>query len=107
MTTGGYLAVLLCCGAATYLTRMPPLLLSEKWRIPPAARRFMRFIGPAVIAALIAPTVFLPDGALAVNPLTNLYLPAAGVTILVSLWSRKSLQAILSGVAAAFLLSLL
>lgn len=107
MTTFEYLAVLLCCGAATYLTRMPALVLSEKIRIPEKARQFMRFIGPAVITALIAPSVFLPDGALQLNPLDNIYLPAAAVTALVAFFTKKSLPAILAGVGVAFLLSLL
>lgn len=107
MTTPEYLAVLLCCGVATYLTRMPALVLSEKIRIPEKARRFMRFIGPAVITALIAPAVFLPDGALDLHPIRNSYLLSAAATALVAYFTKKSLPAILTGVGTAFLLSLL
>ncbi|HIW73806.1 MAG TPA: AzlD domain-containing protein [Firmicutes bacterium] len=107
MSTAEYVLVLVCCGAATYLTRMPALVLSEKARIPESVRRFMRFIGPAVITALIAPSVFLPDGTLNLNPADNIYLPAAVVTALTAFLTKKSLPAILAGVLTAFLLSLL
>lgn len=107
MSTMEFVLFLLCCGAATYLTRMPALVLSEKLRIPDGARRFMRFIGPAVITALIAPSVFLPDGRLNLNPLNNIYLLAAAATALTAFLTKKSLPAILAGVGAAFLLSLL
>lgn len=107
MSTMEYLAVLLCCGVATYLTRMPALVLSEKIRIPEKARRFMRFIGPAVITALIAPSVFLPDGRLNLNPIDNIYLPAALATALTAFFTKKSLPAIFAGVGVAFLLFLM
>lgn len=107
MTVWQGIGILLGCAAATYLTRMPALVLSGRIKIPPKAKRFMQYIGPSVIMALIAPAVFVIDGGLALNPLTNIYIGAAAVTVAVSLLCKKSLIAILSGIGAAFLLSLL
>ena len=107
MTTFQYLIALLGCAAATYLTRAPALLLSDRIRLPQRLLRFMGYIGPAVITALIAPSLFAPEGVVNLNPVTNLYLPAALVTAVVSLLWKKPLPAILAGMAAAFLLSLL
>lgn len=105
MSAGEYALCLIGCAVLTYLTRMPALLLSG--HIPERAQRLMRYIGPSVIAALIAPAVFLVDGVLAVNPLTNPFIGAAVVTVAVTLLFKRPLPAILAGVAAAFLLSLL
>ena len=107
MTVWQGLGVLLGCAAATYLTRMPALLLSGRIKIPPKVKRFMPYIGPSVIMALIAPAVFVVDGGLALNPLTNIYIGAAAVTAAVSLLCKKSLAAILAGIGAAFLLYLM
>lgn len=107
MTTTEYILVLLFCGIATYLTRMPMLVFTHKLTITPTMRRFMRYIGPSVIIALIAPSIFVQNGALNANPLTNFYIPAALVTALVALLVKKPLPAILSGIATAFVLSLL
>lgn len=106
MTTAEYILLLLGCGLATYLTRMPALVLAEKIRIPERIRRFMRFIGPSVIAALIVPAIFLPNGSLELNPFTNIYIPAMVVTILTVLLTKKSLPALFAGFGTAFLLSI-
>ena len=105
--SGGHWAVLLGCALMTYLTRMPALLFCGKVKIPLKIRRLMNYIGPSVIMALIAPAVFVPDGQLDLNPLTNSYLLSAAVTVVVSLLTKKPLAAIAAGIGTAFLLSLL
>lgn len=106
MSTAEYIVLLVVCGIATYLTRMPALVLADRIKISPRARRFMSFIGPSVIAALIAPAVFVRDGSLLMNPVTNYYIPAAAVTALTAFLFKKSLPAIIAGVGTAFILSI-
>lgn len=107
MTTFEYVWLVLGCGVVTYLTRMPALVMAHKMRIPPRLRRFMRFIGPSVITALIVPAVLVSGGSLSLNPLTNFFIPAALVTVITALLTKKSLPAIVAGVGAALVLSLL
>lgn len=107
MTTLDYALILLSCSILTYLTRMPALLFSGKIRIPEKIKRFMSYLGPSVIMALIAPSVFVLEKGPDFNPLTNMYIGAAAVTVIVSQLFKKPVISILSGVLSAFLLSLL
>lgn len=106
MNTFQMLLTLFGCGLVTYLTRMPALVFSGKWKIPEKARRFMSYIGPSILTALIVPSVFISDAGFDPNPLTNLYILPAVVVAAVSFFWKKPLPAILAGIAAAFLLSL-
>ncbi len=106
MNTAQLLVTLLGCGLITYLTRMPALVFSGRLKIPDKVRRFMTYIGPSILTALIVPSVFITDTGLNFNPLTNLYILPATVTIAVSFIWKKPLPAILAGILAAFLLSL-
>ena len=105
MNTPQLLLTLFGCGLVTYLTRMPALVFSGKWKIPDKARRFMTYIGPSILTALIAPEVLIGETGFDPNPFTNLYILPAAVVILASLLWKKPLPAILSGIAAAFILS--
>ena len=106
MNTAQLLVTLLGCGLVTYLTRMPALVFSGRLKISDKVRRFMTYIGPSILTALIVPSVFITDTGLNVNPLTTLYILPAAVTIAVSFIWKKPLPAILAGILAAFLLSL-
>ena len=88
MSTLGYFLTLTGCALATYLTRMPALALSGRFRLPVWLMRLMNYVGPAVLAALIAPSIFAPEGTLELNPLINYGLPAAAVTVVLSITSR-------------------
>ena len=90
MNTPQLLLTLFGCGLVTYLTRMPTLVFAGKWKIPEKARRFMSYIGPSILTALIVPSVFLTDAGFDPNPLTNLYILPAAVVIAVSFFFGKS-----------------
>lgn len=57
--------LLLIFGMATvtYIPRMAPLLLLASRRMGPALVRWLEMIPPAVLAALLAPSLFLRSGA--------------------------------------------
>lgn len=91
--------VIAVVGVGTYLVRASFLAVAdrvaaipERWRTP------LQLIPPAVLAALIAPAVLRPDGALSLvgpRPL------AAVVALGVAWWTRSVLATILVGLAAA------
>jgi branched-subunit amino acid transport protein len=71
-------------GAGTFAIRLSWLALARPGAIPPAARDALRFVMPAVLAAIIAPAVlYARDGDFDVNPAGNerilAALAAAGV----------------------------
>ena len=95
--------VVLLGGLATYLTRYLPMA-AAKWltdgRLPPRLSRFLRALGPAAIAALLAlslaellPAAHLPGAALAV-------LAGAGTVIIVHRLTGNPAWATLAGAVA-------
>jgi branched-subunit amino acid transport protein len=49
--------VVAACGAGTYGIRLSMLMLVRPSSLPPIARNALRFVTPAVLAAIIAPAV--------------------------------------------------
>ena len=70
--------------------------------MPPKARRWLSFVPAAILAALVAPDIFLREGALFLST-DNMFLLAAPPTILVA-WKTRSLFATLA--AGMFLVAL-
>lgn len=77
--------------AVTFLVRWPVLALVSRITLPPAVLDGMKFIPPAVLAAIIAPAMFTPAGALDLH-LSNAYL-VAGVASGVIAWRTHNLLA--------------
>ncbi|GFN22032.1 AzlD domain-containing protein [Thermanaeromonas sp. C210] len=90
--------VIIGMALVTYLPRMLPLVLLSRVRLPDIFLRWLGYIPAAVLAALLAPALFLPEGklALAGNP----YLLAAIPTSLVALKTHSIALTILSGMLA-------
>ena len=80
---------------AVFLPKAVPLLLVSD-RLRPAIRRWLEFVAPAVLAALVAPSMVLPGGALGAPRLEQL---AFAVTFGVALWTRRMLPPVVAGVA--------
>ena len=52
----------------TYAARALPLLVPGIDRLPPLLLEYLRLIGPAVLGAIAAASVFVHDGTIAVGP---------------------------------------
>lgn len=61
-----FLTILAMAGV-TYLTRSAPLLALAGRTLPPWCIRFLAHVPAAVLAALVTPALFLPDGRLALG----------------------------------------
>jgi branched-subunit amino acid transport protein len=57
MTIRSYLLLMLAMGAVTYLPRMIPLVLLSRQRLPLWFSQWLELIPPAILSALIAPTL--------------------------------------------------
>jgi branched-subunit amino acid transport protein len=88
--------------AVTFAVRYPILALVGRVNLPPGVMDAMRYIPPAVLAAIIAPAVLMPQGTLWVG-WENSYLVAGIVTGLISWRTGKLLWTILGGMAAFWL----
>ncbi len=84
----------------TYLTRYTMIATLGRSDLSPALRRWLRYIPPAVLAALVAPAALAPHGHVEVG------LPAWSVLVgaVVAWRTHNVLWTILGGLAAFWLL---
>lgn len=92
---------LMLCGmlAATYISRAAPLQLLSQRELNPFITRWLTFVPPAVLAALLAPSLTMQAGALHVAA-DNPYLLAAVPATLVAWCTGSFFGAIAAGMAA-------
>ena len=95
--TGALVIVILIVGAGTYLMRAVPLALGSRARMSPGVERWLNYVTPATLGALLGPLLLTPDGAL-VSPWANAALLAAIPTAVVARLSRSLLATIAAGV---------
>jgi branched-subunit amino acid transport protein len=105
LATSRTLILLAGMAVVTYLTRLPLYFLTvRRYSLPPLVNHILARIPAAAFAAIVFPGVLAPGGHTDLGP-SNLYLYAAGVTIIAALALRRSLiGTILVGIAAATLL---
>ena len=80
---------------AVYLPKALPLLLLKD-RISPGVQRWLKYVAPAVLSAMVAPAILMPEGRL-VAP--NLAQAPFVVTLLVAIFSRRMFAAVAAGFA--------
>jgi branched-subunit amino acid transport protein len=94
--------VVIAAGIATFAIRFVFIGLFGRIKVPPALERGLRYIAPAVLAALTLPAVLAPGGAL--DP-WNPFVPAAIIGGIAA-WTTKSIgAAIVVGLPALWLLN--
>lgn len=82
-------ALLAGMAVATMATRIPVLLALSRRKLPEGIERALRYVPPAVLAAIIVPIALLREGELHLS-LAN---PALGASVLAALisWRTKNL----------------
>jgi branched-subunit amino acid transport protein len=90
-------------GALTFGMRMSFIYLFGRFEIPAMVKRALRFVPPAVLSAIIAPALFMPNNTFEFS-LNNYRLMAGGVAILVGWRTKNTLLTILAGMAALLIL---
>ncbi len=92
---GRDLLVVLGMALGVYLPKLLPVLLVSD-RLPPLMQRWLRYVAPAVLAALVAPAILAPGGRLAAPSWEQAgYLAAFIVAIL----TRRMLPSLAVGLA--------
>ena len=94
-------------GVGTYLLRFSFIGVLGTKPMPVWAQRPLKYVAPAVLAALVLPAVLLRDGAPDVTPLGNPRFAAALVAVIVA-WRLKNVAGvILVGMSVLWLLQAL
>jgi branched-subunit amino acid transport protein len=88
----------------TYLTRLSFIALLPTDRMPPLLLRGLRFVPPAVLAAIIAPELLQPEATLALS-LSNDRLLAGLLAAFVAVRTRNTWLTIGVGMIALWILS--
>lgn len=91
----------------TALPRILPLLFLAGRSLPPFVARWLSYVPVAVLAALLAPSLLSPQGALTLAPADNLYFWAGLPTFALALKTRNLFLTVLGGMIALSLLRLL
>lgn len=87
----------------TYGPRVLPILALSSRPLPPVLAKWLQLIPAAVLAALLAPSLFAPEGQLQIS-MQNSFLWAALPTLLVAIRGNSFVWAILTGMAVVALL---
>jgi branched-subunit amino acid transport protein len=90
----------------TILVRYPVLALVGKIPLPDRVFRALRYVPPAVLAAIIVPAMVMPGGTIDVSP-TNTYLVAGVLSMIIAWRSKNLLLTIVLGMAIFLLLRIL
>ena len=102
------LLLILGMAAVTYIPRLLPLWLLSSKSLHPAFMRWLEMVPPAVLAALLAPSLFLQKNAGGAEKLffstDNLFLLAALPTFLVAYTTKSFFGTVAAGMAAVALL---
>jgi len=93
-----YWLIILGMGLVTYAVRLSIIAFSGRGDVPPAVRRALRFVPPAVLTALAAPAIIRPEGVVNLS-VTNIQLIAGSVAALVAWKTRSALFTIAVGMA--------
>jgi branched-subunit amino acid transport protein len=95
--------VIALIGLGTYLTRLSFVAMFARYGVPPWLAAPLRYVGPAVLAALVAPAVIAPEGALDVTS-TNPRFLSAIVALAVALRTKSVSWTIVAGMGALWIL---
>jgi branched-subunit amino acid transport protein len=106
MTTTTAFLIILGMGAITYSLRVSMFLLAGRTTLPPYVASALRYVPAAVLSAIIAPELFLPNGVLDLS-LGNARLIAGLVAIIVAWRTRNVLVTIAVGMLVLWLLQAL
>jgi branched-subunit amino acid transport protein len=85
--------------AATFLLRASFIVFVDPHRFPHWFRQSLKFVPPAVLAAIVTPGLFLHDGALDVSRDAYPRIAAGLVAIVASFHVRNTMAAIVTGMA--------
>lgn len=104
LNSDNIILIILAMALVTFLPRLFPILLLSRRKLPPQVRIWLSYVPVAVLASLLGPILFMPEGRLALFPGENPYLWAAVPALATALLSKNMFLTVLAGMAGiAFL----
>jgi branched-subunit amino acid transport protein len=100
MSSIAALAAVLAVGIITYSARALPILLLADRSLPAPVERALRYVGPAVLSALVITLIAGGQGRSGIDLEEWI---ALGVTILVTVATRNLIAALVAGMAALWI----
>lgn len=95
--------IIIGLAAGTYLLRLSFIQAWQWIDVPPALARALRYVPPAVFAALVLPALTVAGGAIDVSP-GNERLVAGALAAAVAWYSRSVILTLCAGMGALWLL---
>ena len=90
------LLTILGMGLVTYLPRLIPLLTLTGLNLPKWLITWLRYVTPAVLAAMLLPSILVQDGQISLG-LDNLFFWAALPTLGVAIWAKSLFPPVIIG----------
>ena len=106
MDQGTLFLTILGMWAATFGLRAGPIAVLARRRLPPAVANTIRPLPIAILAALLMPSVLMPEGSLVIEP-GNYFIWGTAVALAVSLATKNLPATVLAGMAVVAILRLL
>ena len=100
------LYAILGMAAVTYLPRLLPAWFLSSRRLSPSVERWLSYVPSAVLAALLAPSLFLDDASLHISA-ENTFLLASIPTFFVAIKTGSFFGTVAAGMASVAVLRLL
>ena len=101
-----YILMIIGMALVTYIPRMLPVTLLSKVKIPDLLVRILKFVGPAILASLLAPALFITEGAIDIS-LSNSYLLAAIPTFFTAYFSKSIFTTVFLGMLYLYIFTLI
>lgn len=95
--------LILGMGLITFGIRLLPILMIQRWEMPPLVWRSLRFVPPAVLSAIFVPELLMPNGNLDLS-LGNVRLLAGVLAIGVAWYTKNVILTLIVGMGALWLL---
>jgi len=105
MTSRDYILLVMAMGAVTYLPRLLPLVLLSRRKLPGWFAEWLELIPPAILSALIAPTLFTRSDPRCLS-LGKPELLAAIPTLLFALKTRSLAGTVIVGMLAYWVMKI-
>ena len=106
MSTGYLWTIIIGGMIVTYLTRLSFTVILPSERFPDIFQRGLRFVPPAILAAIVLPELIRPDGVVDIS-LNNPYLIAGTIAAIVAWRTRNTWLTIILGMLALWILTTL
>lgn len=98
--------IIIITGVITYGIRLSFIILFEHREVPPGLHRWLKYVPPAVFAAIIFPEIFVHNGSVDLSPY-NARLVAGIIAALIAWRTKNVLLTILIGMASLLILQAL